>query len=129
MTRKSFSLLLLSFLAWNAYADDDSSLCAKNFCKVDIRRALEIADAAVKGSGDDIQSFEIVAAKRFVEPWNDVYPRSRSAEKSTQPAIEKLAGHTYWMIYYRLRASQLGGDVAVFLDASIGEILHFYRGR
>lgn len=55
-------------------------------------------------------------------------PRHPTDEGSRQLA-SKLKGRVYWLIYYRSRKSELGGDVAVFVDASSGEVIDIYRGR
>lgn len=61
-------------------------------------------------------------------PWNYYLPR----ESDTPYVVcrrKLLAGRTYWMVSYHPVATQLGGDLAVFIDYETHEILTDYRGQ
>jgi hypothetical protein len=94
---------------------------------VNAEKAISIANKEVERIKSQ-PALEVVAAKRLSNPWNDLVPKY-SGDENARKLYSKLKHRTYWMISYRPRSAELGGDVIVFVDASTGEVIHVYRGR
>jgi hypothetical protein len=92
---------------------------------IDVMRAIAIADGALGDHGRPAD-LELVTAKLYWTTTNEI-TKARTA--GADDLTRKLSGKTYWMIYYRSRTSDLGGDVGVFVDASDSRVIHIYRGR
>lgn len=95
---------------------------------IDIHRAIEIAEGALASRNVDRANLELVSAKQYASPINDIVPRKPASDY--QRALgKKLYGRRYWYVYYILPSAEMGGDVAVFIDARTGEVIEVYRGR
>jgi hypothetical protein len=95
---------------------------------IDVHRAIEIADGSVKSNGIDRASLELVTAKQYVTPQNDVVPKNPTSARQRDLA-KKLDGRSYWYVYYISPGAEMGGDVGVFIDARTGDVIDIYRGR
>ena len=95
---------------------------------IDVHRAIEIADGAVSSKGIDRSSLELVTAKQFSVPFNEVVPRKPTSD-SQRALAKKLEGRSYWYVYYVTPAAEMGGDIGIFVDAKTGEVIDVHRGR
>ena len=117
-------LIALTSLATTAAAD----LCQSKEYSVDIHKAISIADDTMAHETDRASSLEVNFAKRYSTPWNELVPKG-TTDKYLQQLAAKLKDRRYWLVYYRSQATELGGDIAVFVDASSGEVIGVYGGR
>jgi hypothetical protein len=102
--------------------------CQNEHCAVGIRKALDIAQAATADGNERASKFELTAAKRYSNPWNDVVPVHPEGSYE-RDLYSKLQNRTYWMVYFAPADNALGGDVTIFIDASTGEIIAIHRGK
>jgi hypothetical protein len=117
-------LITLTSFATTAAADP----CQSKGCCVDIHKAISIADDTMAHETDRPSSLEVNFAKRYSTPWNELVPKG-TTDKYLQQLAAKLKDRRYWLVYYRSQTTELGGDIAVFVDASSGEVIGVYRGR
>jgi hypothetical protein len=117
-------LIALTSLSTTAAADP----CHNNGCSVDIHKAISIADDRMARDADRPSSLELNFARRYSTPWNELVPKG-TTDKYLQQIAAKLKDRRYWLVYYRSQKTELGGDIAVFVDASSGEVIDVYRGR
>jgi hypothetical protein len=89
---------------------------------------IAVADSALASSGVRPPDLELVTVKKYSTPFNEIVPKN-SVSAAQQALAKRLANRTYWMIYYRSRGLELGGDVGVFVDATSKQVIHIYRGR
>jgi hypothetical protein len=122
--KTAFRALIVVASTYLANAWGDS--CGDRTCPVDINKAISIAERARKA--EQQTDLELQSAKRYSDPSNEVVPK-RPVDTSSRRLSAKLKNRTYWMIHYRPRTAELGGDVVVFIDASTGDIIDVYRGR
>ncbi len=95
---------------------------------IDVHRAIQIADGSLKSKGVDRETLELVTAKQYSTPQNDVVPKNPSSDHQRALA-KKLSGRSYWYVYYISPGAEMGGDVGVFIDAKTGEVIDVHRGR
>jgi len=105
-----------------AQTDGDQSM------SMELRNAISIADKEINRSSWPHPDLELVIAKRYATPWNDVVPKQPN-DSYTSGLFEKLRQKTYWEMYYANKTGGLGGDVAIFVDQRTLEVLAIYRGK
>jgi hypothetical protein len=91
---------------------------------IDIAEAIAISDKTIDPKGRP-QDLQLVLAKLYSSVTNEI----TGATKSDKELTAKLTGEIYWLIYYRSRFHELGGDVGVLINAMTGRVIHVYRGR
>jgi hypothetical protein len=103
--------------------------CQNSGCSVDIHKAISIANERIARDIGRSSNLEVNSAKRYSTQWNELIPKCPVGGGLQQQIATKLKDRVYWLVYYSSRAAELGGDVAVFVDASSGEVIDVYRGR
>jgi len=96
--------------------------------RIDVYKAISIADSAVKTQVQNSSELELVTVKRFSRPQNDLI-RAKPADPYLSDLYEKLKNHTYWLVYYVTPGAEFGGDVGVFIDARAGTVMGMYQGK
>lgn len=104
----------------------EQGLC--NERTAEVTEVIALADAAVASAGVRPRDLELVTAKKYSTPFNEIV-RKNSPSAAQQALAKRLTNRTYWMIYYRSRITDLGGDVGIFVDATSKEVIHVYKGR
>jgi hypothetical protein len=95
---------------------------------ISITRAIEIANGAMRELVEAPNELQAVSATIHSGPSNEVV--DKIVDKALKKRLsEKLNARNYWAVQFRRRDAMFGGGVAMFVDATTGDLIQSYRSR
>ena len=115
------SWLLLMLLSLPASADATSPTQNR------VLQIMQVADSAL-AQEQSLKNYKVSSVSSHRRPTNPLLAADDDSAYDNH-LRGLLRGKRYWLVYYELKQSVLGGDYGVFIESATDKVIFIYRGK